>query len=140
MFVIKFNKDYDGIVFDIDIQDKVNLFMGNSGTGKTFAFNTIYKYLVSNNVDVIYFSHKQSDYTVEHIMSLCNDNKIIIMDDADLYMTKKLFNYLKSNCGQVLISIKDIEKLTTYEKCGFYGVVYEGNILKTVRENIGLAI
>ena len=31
-------------------------------------------------------------------------------------------------------------KSNSYEKCGFYEVVYEGNILKTVRENIGLAI
>lgn len=114
--------------------------MGYSGTGKTFALKTIYKYLVSNNTDVIYFNHKQSDYTVERIMSLCKDNKIIIMDDADLYMTPELFDYLKSNCGQVLISIKNIAKLTTYEKCGFYKVVYEVNILKTVRKNYGLAI
>ena len=66
--------------------------------------------------------------------------KLILLDNADLYMTKKLFNYLKSSDKQVIMSIKHTEKLGSFENCGFYTINYENNNLKTVRESCGTII
>lgn len=63
---------------------------------------------------------------------------IILLDNADLYMTRELFEYLKSSGKQVIISIKHTEKLGSFENCGFYSVRYDGKIMRTVRENCGL--
>lgn len=136
--MIKFIKKYYGVEFDIELNDKICLFTGNSGTGKSFAMMAIHKYLVEHGVDVLYINYKNCNYTVEQIIGLCSVNKVIIMDDADLYMTQELYNYIKLNCEQSLICLKDIYRIRR-GNCGFYNIIYEGNTLRTEKKyNIGI--
>lgn len=104
--MIQFTKEYSGIVFDIDIQDRINLFTGYSGTGKTFVFGAIQEYLVSNNISTIYFDYRQMDYTVDQLISLCDDKEVIILDNADLYLTQNLLDYIIDSHKILLCSIK----------------------------------
>ena len=92
--MIQFTKEYSGIVFDIDIQDRISLFTGYSGTGKTFAFGAIQEYFVSNNIRTIYFDDRQMDYTADQLISLCDNKEVILLDNADLYLTQNLLDYL----------------------------------------------
>ena len=135
--MIKFNKRYYGVEFDIELKDKICLFDGYSGTGKSFAMMAIHKYLVEQGVDVLYINYENCNYTVEQMIGLCSVNKVIIMDDADLYMTQELYNYIKLNCEQSLICLKDIYRIRR-GNCGFYSIIYEGDTLRTKKDNIGI--
>ncbi len=103
--MIQFTKEYSGIVFDVDIQDRISLFTGYSGTGKTFAFGAIQEYFVSNNIRTIYFDDRQMDYTADQLISLCDNKEVILLDNADLYLTQNLgslrnVGVVKSICKQ----------------------------------------
>ncbi len=128
------------ISLNINLVDMVAILLDDSGTGKTFMFQMLASYCVINKIPYEKFDYSSENKDLEWFKYTMRNANIVIMDNADLYMTPDLFSYLKSSGKQVLISIKHIERLTSYENCGFYTVVYDGKILKTVRENYGLAI
>lgn len=124
--MIKFIKEYSGIVFDVDIQDRISLFTGYSGTGKTFAFGAIQEYLISNNISIIYFDYRQMDYTVNQLISLCDNKEVIILDNADLYLTQILLDYIIDSNKILLCSIKKPYKYR-FRVFRNYEVEYENN-------------
>lgn len=126
--MIKFIKEYSGIIFDINIQDKINLFTGYSGTGKTFAFGAIQEYLKSNNVNTIYFDYRQIDYTTEQLISLCKNREVVILDNADLYTTQELLDYLINSDKIIMCSIKNRYKYR-FKAFGTYDINYENTRL-----------
>ena len=115
--MIKFIHEYSRIVFDIDIQDRINLFTGYSGTGKTFTFGAIQEYLAPNNISTAYFDYRQMDCTVDQLISLCN---------ADLYLTQALLDYIIDSNKTLLCSIKKPYKYR-FRTFGKYTVNYENN-------------
>ncbi len=126
--MIKFIKEYSGIIFDVNIQDKINLFTGYSGTGKTFAFGAIQEYLKSNNVSTIYFDYRQVDYTTEQLISLCKNREVVILDNADLYTTQELLDYLINSNKIIMFSIKNRYKYR-FKAFGTYDINYENTRL-----------
>lgn len=133
-------KGNSDINLHIDITDKIALFWDNSGTGKTFMFHMLESYFVANGITYRKFDYNVENQDIEWIKRGLQKADIILLDNADLYMTRELFEYLKSSGKQVIISIKHTEKLGSFENCGFYSVRYDGKIMRTVRENCGLVI
>lgn len=132
--MIQFTKEYSGIVFDVDIQDRISLFTGYSGTGKTFAFGAIQEYLVSNNIRTIYFDDRQMDYTTDQLISLCDNKEVIILDNADLYLTQDLLDSIIDSDKILLCSIKRPYQYR-FRVFGKYGVEYENNKVAVRRMN-----
>ena len=130
--MIQFTKEYSGIVFDVDIQDRISLFTGYSGTGKTFAFGAIQEYFVSNNIRTIYFDDRQMDYTADQLISLCDNKEVILLDNADLYLTQNLLDYLIDSNKILLCSTKKPYQYR-FGVFGKYEVKYENN------KNVGTA-
>ncbi len=126
--MIKFIKEYSGIIFDVNIQDRINLFTGYSGTGKTFAFGAIQEYLKSNNVSTIYFDYRQVDYTTEQLISLCKNREVVILDNADLYITQELLDYLINSNKIIMCSIENRYKYR-FKAFGTYDINYENTRL-----------
>lgn len=133
-------KGVSNINLHIDINDKVAILLDESGTGKTFMFQMLESYCVINKIPYEKFDYGSENKDLEWFIQSMKKASIVILDNSDLYMTQELFDYLKSSNKQIMISIKHVEKLSSYENCGFYTVVYDGKTLKTVRENYGLAI
>lgn len=128
-------KGVSNINLSIDISDKVAILFDDSGTGKTFMFQMLESYFVINKIPYEKFNYGSENKNLEWFKQSMKKAKVVLLDNADLYMTKELFNYLKSSDKQVIISIKHIEKLNFCNNCGFYTVVYDGKKLKTVKEN-----
>lgn len=121
--MIQFTKEYSGIVFDVDIQDRISLFTGYSGTGKTFAFGAIQEYFVSNNIRTIYFDDRQMD-----------NKEVILLDNADLYLTQNLLDYLIDSNKILLCSTKKPYQYR-FGVFGKYEVKYENNRVAVRRMN-----
>lgn len=133
-------KGVSDISLNINIADRVAIFLDGAGTGKTFMFQMLASYCVINNIPYEKFNYSSENKDFEWFKLSIKKADIVIMDNADLYMTPELFDYLKSCDKQVLISIKHPKCLTTYENCGFYKVKYVGSTLMTVKKNYGLAV
>ena len=138
--MMKLNWTYEGdsnINLSINITDSVAILLDDSGTWKTFMLEMLESYFVANGIAYKKFDYSSENEDTNWFIQGMQKANIVLLDNADLYMTKELFNYLKSSNKQVIMSIKHTEKLGSFENCGFYTINYDNNNLKTVRENCG---
>lgn len=143
MTMMKLDWTYEGdsnINLSINITDSVAILLDDSGTGKTFMLEMLESYFVANGIAYKKFDYSSENEDTKWFIQGMQKANIVLLDNADLYMTKELFNYLKSSNKQVIMSVKHTEKLGSFENCGFYTVNYDNNNLKTVRENCGLVV
>lgn len=143
MTMMRLDWTYEGdsnINLSINITDSVAILSDDSGTGKTFMFEMLESYFVAKGIAYKKFDCNSENEDADWFIHGMRKANIVLLDNADLYMTKKLFNYLKSSDKQVIMSIKHTEKLGSFENCGFYTINYENNYLKTVRESCGTII
>jgi hypothetical protein len=127
------NQEISGTIFSIDFKDKINMIKGDSGTGKTYLFNVIYGYCSVNNIPCAYIDYKMvasnnEDLIFEH----CKNKKLILLDNADLYLTSDLFNKLKNLDSTLIISKKTSFGLNMND-VHLYKVSYENRIISTRR-------
>lgn len=143
MTMMKLNWTYEGdsnINLSINITDPVAILLDDSGTGKTFMFEMLESYFVAKGIEYKKYDYSSENEDTDWFIQGMRKANIVLLDNADLYMTKELFNYLKSSEKQIIMSIKHTEKLGSFENCGFYIINYENNNLKTVRESCGTII
>lgn len=132
--MIQFAETFGGVNFDVCIEDKVNLFSGLSGEGKTFLFKILKVYLKINGVSCICFNNTATDFSESTIKKICTGKKVIIFDNADLYLTQELLDYAIEIADTVIVSMKLYCRLR-FDLYNFYAINYSGNSLVVRREN-----
>jgi ABC-type ATPase involved in cell division len=106
MYAFKFSAG--DINVDTEFRDRVCYLLDNSGTGKTYLFMLIYNYCKEKKIDAVYFNYLNMDFSENTIIGESNNQKIVIFDNADLYLTDNIVE--KINADLILVSIKDIEE------------------------------
>lgn len=132
--MLQLNEVFSGVHFDVLFEDKVNLFSGVSGEGKTFMFKMIKTYLKVKGVFCFYICSEMLDLPLEIMKSACRGKSVIIFDNADLYLTQDLFDSVVKTADTIIISMKSPYKLVMSD-VGFYSLNYEADNLCT-RKNI----
>lgn len=127
--MLQLNEIFSGVHFDVSFEDRVNLFSGVSGEGKTFLFTVLKEYLTETGVSYRHFDSTIADYTEEQLISLCVGRKVIIFDNADLYLTQSLLDFATETADKVIISMKLFLRLK-FRPCGTYSVRYTENRLE----------
>ena len=95
--------------FSYDFKFKVGyiMYMGNSGTGKSFMFSVLNDYCRVKNIPVMYVTYKNIDViTMKDFSEHCKKSKFVIFDNGDLYLTQELLESVKSADNIVLFSTK----------------------------------
>jgi chromosomal replication initiation ATPase DnaA len=105
MFVI--DTQIGDIHVDLKLTEQVNVFVGKSGTGKTYLFALMKAYCVANNISLTIINYN-SVLEPEDIIHGCAKSDIVILDNADLYLTKDILDALRVSAKYILISIKNI--------------------------------
>lgn len=126
--MLQLNEVFSGVHFDVSFEDKVNLFSGASGEGKTFLFTVLDEYLAERGVSYCHFDSRVVDYTEEQLIDLCTNKSVIIFDNADLYLTQNLLDFAIEMADTVIISMKLYCRLR-FNSYNFYAVRYNGNSL-----------
>lgn len=127
---MKIDFNYGSIEVKADLKDKICVFFDMSGTGKTFLFTMLKSYFLDTGISFI--SVDYTNYKILDSYDFSDDNKVIILDNADLYMNEKLFSNLESSEKLIVMSIKDIGNLSQ-KNMGFYRVLYKDTMLKVKR-------
>ena len=104
--MLHLDENFNGIHFDILFEDRINLFDGDSGEGKTFMFKMINTYLKVKGVSCIYLDNTATDFSEWTIKTACTDKSVIIFDNADLYLTQNLLDFATETADTVIISMK----------------------------------
>jgi hypothetical protein len=129
MYELKFSvRDLE---YRLEFKNRICYIIDESGTGKTFLFSNLRNYCINNNVDFVLVDYNYSNKSEDEIINVCrNCSEIIILDNADLYLTSKIIDNLKAKL--VIASLKSSIGLRT-DETGNYELVQNGNVISVKR-------
>ena len=129
---IELNKAMRGVQFDISIPEGVFLFGGDSSTGKSYLLSFLSEEYEDISSYVNYVDVKGNKYdSTNRIKSKIDSTQIALLDNADLYMTQDLYDYVKLHSKIVLIAARDMF-LADYSGAHFADVDYDGKKMEVV--------
>jgi len=108
-FIVKVK--YCGVNFEAEFTGKLSLLSGYSGTGKTFLINAIELYCLNNKIKYAHVDYKFRDTKEEIIEGYCSDAEVILLDNADLYLTNDLLSALRKDNKFIIMCMKDTSGL-----------------------------
>jgi len=100
--------NYSDLIVDIELNNNIVLLRDYSGTGKTFLYTILISYFQENNIPFSFFDYKNSEISFDVMRSQLSNKEYVLMDCADLYMTEKLWNWLKKIDAYCIISMKGL--------------------------------
>jgi hypothetical protein len=128
--MFNFNFKAGNVEVNAQFNDKVCYVLDNSGTCKSYLFVLIFNYCKSNGISASFFDYKNMDFSVSAFEEACLNQKVVIFDNADLYLNRDILD--KVNAELVLISIKNIGDLQRAES-GRYRVETKDNLISVER-------
>ena len=105
------SQTFNDITIEAEIFKGVNLLSGNSGTGKTLLMQSIELYCANNNIKYAFLNYRNKDNTKEQIISLCQNTDIVMIDNADLFITNDIIREILEISNYIVISLKDSSKI-----------------------------
>lgn len=132
MFRVKIQ--YNGIDVDCSFTSEVCMLSGYSGTGKTLLMKATELYCLDNDVSCRYCDFRCRDMDSDQIITMCKNAKVVLLDNADLYLDNELLSKLIKMCTQVIICMKDTSAIDMYGITEYF-VNYEN--MKIITEVLG---
>lgn len=123
---------YNGINVKCRIENKVNLFSGYSGTGKTLLLNAVKLYCYNNHIRFAYCNYNQIGADRDAIIGYCNNVKVVLLDNADLYLDSYILEEIKKKADYILVCIREITKINAGDADRFK-VRYENMKLEALK-------
>lgn len=102
---------YNLITVDITLQKGVTILCGDSGTGKTLLMGAVELFCLENNIACKLLNYRQRDESEELLVQSCEDVEVVLIDNADLFITQSLLDRLDGK--YVVVSLKDLSKVNT---------------------------
>ena len=98
---------YSGVTVCAEFHNKLNLLSGFSGTGKTFLMQAIELYCLNEKINCIYCDFRYMYFDEEQIKIMCKNAEVVLLDNADLYLTDSILSWLKEQGKMLIICMKD---------------------------------
>lgn len=130
--ILEINEVIGSILINASFCERVNVLKDNSGTGKSFLFDLLRAGARMQNCSLYNLKFGLIDYntilntssTVNNIIEVCKDKDVILMDNADLYLTRNLMQELLIKFPNLMfiISIKFLHSILNIESIAFYTI------------------
>lgn len=120
-----------GTLFDVTFTEGVTIIKDDSGTGKSFLFDTLIGELRERGIIFKFLDYRSRENARDILLDLDSECSVVILDNADLYLTKDIFRHLKDTVKYALIVTKDTGDLPI-EDVTFSAVDYEAGSLMLV--------
>lgn len=121
---LNININYQGINVDVQFNHIWNMLSGYSGTGKTFLMQAIKLFCMKHEISCVYCDYNFLDKEIDQVKSFCKNAEVVLLDNADLYLTNELFLWLKGSGKFLIVCMKDTSKIDM-EDVAEYIVSYE---------------
>jgi hypothetical protein len=125
---ITFNK----ISVSASLNNKLNILTGNSGTGKTLFIYAFKAYCEKNNIRYAFFDYNYYDKSAEQIIDACKESDIILMDNADLYISKDIMKEIKDKSKLIILVLKNTAMIDNTEATEY--IAHYANLKLTLEE------
>lgn len=108
---MKIKLRFNDIDVEVELSAGINMLSGDSGTGKTLLMQAVELYCAENKIKYTFLNYRNRDNSIEQLLTLCDKSEVIIIDNADLFISEKLVSKLKEKSKYLLISLKDSTKI-----------------------------
>jgi len=132
MKTININDSIGGITLNVHFQEKFCYLDNASGTGKSFLFRLLRRYYKEQDLVVIHVNYETETSTESTLMDYCKHADVVLLDNADLYLTRHIIQKFRELDIQVIICMKNIRQVYSSDFV-LYDVIYEGNTLSVKR-------
>ncbi len=127
--MISINTSSDGVVIASDLPEGVIILRGDSGTGKTLFMGALAAYCETNAIPYYMCNSQAGRFIDEAIIKSSEGCRVLLLDNADLYLTNDLLKVLRDKAEYIIISKKQLYNIDTDNV--YYALVhYEKNYLK----------
>lgn len=122
-----------GSVFiNVNFTDKVCNLTSDSGDGKSYFFNLLYLFYLDTDIKVALINYTRIKDSEEAIFSSCKDADIVLLDNADLYLTVKLVDkLLELDCMILFCARTEISRY--FKGQHRYKIKFDGHTLTSRR-------
>jgi hypothetical protein len=110
---LEINEKISGTYLDLLLENQVNLFDGDSGTGKTYLFDLLSYYCLRKNIIYTLVNYTLASKPASSIIELCNNSDIVVFDNADLYLTADMLDTVKASAKIIIVCLKDAYGICT---------------------------
>lgn len=117
---------YNFTTFYANFENKINLLVDSSGTGKTFLLQMLRFYCSENNLTCTHVDFIHKDIPL-------GSSDILLFDKADLYFTSEIFEELKHLDAISVVSIKSLTRLNLEGDIGLYKLINTGTEITVER-------
>lgn len=118
----------DDRLVDVKFDGKLNILKGNSATGKSYLMHLIYSYIRERKNRVIgWLDYKDRDKDIKEILNHYKSIgvSLILIDNADIFMTWELFNYLDKLGFTTIVSLKNTLLASGVKEQKSYHVIFD---------------
>jgi hypothetical protein len=105
--MLSVHENFASASIDLELKEQVNVFVGDSGMGKTFLFHLLSSYFVLKGLSYALINQNLADSSEGAIAACCSNVDYVLLDNADLYLTASLLGKIKETAKLVLTSIKN---------------------------------
>ena len=118
------------VLMSAEFQHNICYFHGASGTGKTFAFKLLSAYFQHQGIPQVYLNYTVKGCSLDTLLQLCDGKEVVLLDNADLYLTKEMLYQLKDRVPLILVSQHTIFARSNKAIEGNYALKYDGTQLE----------
>ena len=127
--MLEINSVVGGIKISARFADKVNILIGYSGSGKSFLLSLIERKYADNSLSVVSFDYNlATENNVEEYIRRASHNDLVLLNNADLYMTRELLEILAKVKCTVIAELKHAV-VGRVENSGMYIVNFENDTI-----------
>lgn len=98
---------FNGININVKFNKGITYLRGYSGTGKTLLLSAVELYCRNQDIRCYLFDYHVQDLSKEQICVMCSGMQVLLLDNADLYLTPDLLRELQC-ASYVIISMKNL--------------------------------
>lgn len=103
---------YNGIDVECSFNNKLNILRGSSGSGKTLLLTVIDFYCTFNKISCRLCNYDIAELRPDTIISICKNAEVVLLDNADLYLTEDILKVILKTAKFVVMSIKNTDGIS----------------------------
>lgn len=126
------NEKIGNVFVNVNFIDKICNLTSNSGDGKSYLFNLLYMFYLDTDTKVVLINYTRIRDSEESIFSSCKDADVVLLDNADLYLTDSLVDKLLELNSMILFCART-EIARRFKGQHRYKIKFEGSKLTSRR-------
>lgn len=113
MEILEIKTIYNGININGTFRKGLNILVGYSGTGKSLLLAAVDLYCIQNDIKCILCNYNDAILSEDKIINICRGFDIVLLDNADLYITNDILINIRNMAEIVIMSMKNTSAIST---------------------------